>query len=104
MAIWAAAAVLAVVDGEAGVGAWLDLRERAQQSRARVAGLEREVERLSAEVEALHNDPLAVERAIREDLELARPGESVVRFAASRSGARTGAPGAVPLSATSRIR
>ena len=49
----------------------------------RVAVLEADVERLSVAIAALGSDPLAIERAIREDLELARPGEWVVRFASA---------------------
>jgi cell division protein FtsB len=39
-----------------------------------------ETHALRAEIEALESQPFALERAIREDLELARPGETVVRF------------------------
>jgi cell division protein FtsB len=43
--------------------------------------LKERVETLEFEINALETDPFALERAIREDLELARPGEIVVRFA-----------------------
>lgn len=87
MPVWTAAiAVLvtatgiALLDAEAGVETWLSLREEARISRARIGTLESEIERLTAEIAALESDDLALERAIREDLELARPGEWVVRF------------------------
>jgi cell division protein FtsB len=81
IAVVIATSAIALLDGEAGVATWLDLREEVRVSRARVALLEYEVDELSAEIEALDSDPLGLERAIREDLELARPGEWVVRFA-----------------------
>jgi cell division protein FtsB len=44
-----------------------------------VAELEARIESREGEAAALRSDPLALERAIREDLGLARPGETVVR-------------------------
>lgn len=79
-AVLATAAGIALLDAEAGVETWLSLREEARISRARIGVLEGEIERLSAEIAALDSGDLALERAIREDLELARPGEWVVRF------------------------
>jgi len=55
-------------------------------ARSRVSAREAEVGRLTEEIAALDADALAIERAIREDLELALPGEWVVRF--RPSGAR----------------
>jgi cell division protein FtsB len=46
---------------------------------ARVAELEARIASRESEAEALRSDPLALERAIRADLGLARPGEIVVR-------------------------
>jgi cell division protein FtsB len=80
IAVLVAAMGIALLDAEAGIETWLDLREEAQISRGRIQALEQEVERLANEIEALDSDALALERAIREDLELARPGEWVVRF------------------------
>ena len=84
IAVLVAASGIALLDGEAGIQTWLALREEARVSHARVAALEHEVERLTAQIEALDSDELALERAIREDLELARPGEWVVRFRSAR--------------------
>jgi cell division protein FtsB len=81
IAVFVAATGIALLDTEAGIRTWLDLREEARVSGARIDALEREVERLTTEIDALESDELALERAIREDLELARPGEWVVRFA-----------------------
>ena len=39
-----------------------------------------ELSPLEEETEALRTDPFAIESAIREDLQLARPGETVVRL------------------------
>jgi cell division protein FtsB len=83
LAVFVAATGIAVLDTESGIRTWLDLREEARLSSARIETLEHEVERLTREIDALESDELALERAIREDLELARPGEWVVRFAAS---------------------
>jgi hypothetical protein len=48
-------------------------------AQARVAELEKRVEAREGGTESLRTDPLARERAIREDLGLAKPGEIVVR-------------------------
>jgi cell division protein FtsB len=79
-ALFAAVLVLAVTDRESGLPMWLDLREELRESDLRITRLQTEVKDLQSEVEALEDDPLAMERAIREVLELARPGETVVRF------------------------
>ena len=83
LAVLATAGGIAVLDEEAGVGTWLALRAESRQAQARIDRLAADVERLSGEIEALAADEIALERAIREDLELARPGEWVVRFATS---------------------
>ena len=80
LVVLVAATGVALLDTEAGVGPWVQLREEAVTARARVAAREAEVARLATEIAGLSGDRLAVERAIREDLELARVGEWVVRF------------------------
>jgi cell division protein FtsB len=57
------------------------MRGELEVSRERIGSLKERVETLEFEINALETDPFALERAIREDLELARPGEIVVRFA-----------------------
>ena len=96
IAVLAAATGIALLDAEAGIQTWLVLREEARVSRTRVAVLEHEVKRLTAEIEALDSDALALERAIREDLGLARPGEWVVRFATATRSAGTMQPLGLP--------
>ena len=76
----AAVFVLGVSDRESGLPMWFQVRAELRESTSRIALLREQIDALEAEVDALKNDPFAIERAIREDLELARPGETVVRF------------------------
>jgi cell division protein FtsB len=78
-AVVAAAIGVAVADESRGIRTWLELRRDLRVAQARVAELETRIESRESEVEALRNDPFALEQAIREDLGLARPGETVVR-------------------------
>jgi cell division protein FtsB len=71
-------AALSFVDGESGVRAWLRYRDDLATARARISALRQEVSHLEEEARRLRDDPLAQERAIREDLGLALPGEVVV--------------------------
>lgn len=80
-AVVAAGFVVAVIDQESGVPAWLRSRADLQNSQARVAALSAGNDKLRAEIRSLEEDPFALERAIREELELAREGEVIVRFA-----------------------
>ena len=57
-----------------------ELRADLARSEARVARLADENERLRREITRLEQDPWARDRALREDLDLAAPGEVVVRF------------------------
>ncbi len=79
-ALFAAALTLAITDRESGLPMWFELRAERRESENRISQLRFEVKNLQTEVEALEHDPLAMERAIREVLELARPGETVIRF------------------------
>lgn len=82
--VWLAPAILVVawlvawVDPETGIRTWLDLREDLAAARARITALETGVTSLETEAALLMADPLAIEAAIREDLGLARPGDTVV--------------------------
>jgi len=76
----AAVAVIAVADGKSGIPMWFRLRSDLDQASARVEVLAREAKLLRGQIAALSSEPFALERAIREDLELALPGEIVVRF------------------------
>ena len=79
-ALVSAAILLAAADDESGIRMWLRLRSDLEASGERIAGLQAEIAGLRVEVRDLETDPFALERAIREDLRLARPGETVVRF------------------------
>ena len=83
VAVWA----LATADRLSGLSVWFELREERRASDERISQLQLEVESLRAEVAAFEDDPLAMERAIREVLEFARPGETVVRFVKRDAGA-----------------
>jgi cell division protein FtsB len=80
------AIVYALLDADSGVREWLRLRSTLAASTSRIEGLRREVDALRAEGDALKSDPFATERAIREDLDLAKPGETVVRVPRAEGG------------------
>jgi cell division protein FtsB len=81
-ALFAGAALLgwALADGESGIRPWLQLRGDLRAAQVRIASLEDRNAALRRQVEDMKSDPVALERAIREDLELAKPGEVVVLF------------------------
>ena len=76
----ALAATVAALDGDSGLRPWLALRGELSEAQGRIADLEAEVAALRPRVEALASDRFAIERAIREDLELVRPGETLLRL------------------------
>jgi cell division protein FtsB len=69
----------AALDEDAGVWRWWHLRGELADARARIERLRGEVDALRDEAARLESDPFAVERAIREELLVARPGEVIVR-------------------------
>lgn len=75
-----AALVFGFADSETGIRTWWELRGELSQARARIDRLQEANSGLLADVKDLRNDRWAMERAIREDLQLARPGEAIVRF------------------------
>ena len=79
-AVLGVVAVYAVLDNESGLRSWWRWRQILHAEEAKVSDLKAEVTRLSREINALESEPFAVERAIREELEYARPGEIVVRL------------------------
>ena len=79
-ALVAAVGVYAAIDDGSGLRSWLRLRSDLEVSRARIEGLRDDVAQLSKEAEALQNQTFALERAIREELEYTRPGETLVRL------------------------
>ncbi len=79
-ALLAAALIYISVDRGAGLSTWMRDRASLEHSEEQIAGFEADIVRLKAEVGRLERDPFAIERAIREDLEWARAGETVVRI------------------------
>ena len=83
--------VLLLIAGLLGIAGWyLPLIRQNERMRKEVQRLdtqtrkENETERqLKASIDALRNDPKAVERLAREQLGYAKPGETVVRFEAA---------------------
>jgi len=76
----AAALIYISADRGAGLSTWMRDRDALESSTEQIARLEAEIVQLKAEVALLERDPFAIERAIREDLEWARPGETLVRI------------------------
>jgi cell division protein FtsB len=85
VAAFAATGLLAL-DDRTGVPAWRRLRDDLRAADARIEILRGDIAALRAESLALESDAFAVERAIREDLGLAQPGETVVRLDTRRAG------------------
>jgi cell division protein FtsB len=81
-----AAAGASALDERTGIPAWRRLRHDLTAAHARIEVLRGDIGALRGEVDALETDSFAVERAIREDLGLALPGETVVRLDARRAG------------------
>jgi cell division protein FtsB len=75
-----AVAMIAMTDRSAGVPTWRQLNDDLARANERVDLLRAETASLQQQIDALTNEPFALEQAIREDLVLARPGEVVVRF------------------------
>ncbi len=85
-------ATSALLDEETGVGIWLELRESLEVSDARVALLERKNEVLRREIEMFEAEPSALDRVIREELDLALPGEVIVLFTGGGAGRSMAGP------------
>jgi cell division protein FtsB len=79
------ALAVAVLDEESGLARWRHLRAELADADARIAALGDEVEDLRNQAARLEAEPFAIERAIREELELARPGQQVIRLPGARS-------------------
>ena len=74
-----AAALWALVDPNAGLRSYRELGLQLAAAEGRADTLGGEVAALEREVESLERDAFAIEAAIRADLGLARPGETIVR-------------------------
>ena len=79
-ALLAGALLLATLDSDSGLRTWVRMRGDLREVEVRLTALRTEVAELRAEAAALDSDPFAIERAIREDLEYARPDETIVRL------------------------
>jgi cell division protein FtsB len=79
---------LLLVAGMVGIGVWyLPLINQNERMRKAVLELDFKVQKemetkkqLSAAIEAMNNDPRAVERLAREKFGYAKPGETVIKF------------------------
>lgn len=80
-AVIVAGLAVVVLDQKSGLPAWFRLRDDLSASQARIATLTARGDGLRREIAALERDPFELERAIREELGLARPGERIIRFA-----------------------
>ena len=67
-------------DREGGILALLDVSSDVDRLHAEVADLGARRDLLRDEIEGLRNDARYIERHAREDLEMARPGEIVIRL------------------------
>ena len=72
--------VFGFANSENGLRTWWELRGELSEAQDRIGRLQEANRDLREQVRDLRDDPWAMERAIREDLQLARPGEAVVRF------------------------
>src|SRR2546428_12514681 len=81
---------LAFQGGEYGTLDWLQLRRQLAEERAAVRAVEVELDSLGRAARALETDPVAQERAAREQFGMIRPGEILYRLGAQ------GEPGAGP--------
>ena len=68
------------LDEGSGIRTGLRLREELAFSNARIGALRREIAQLRRDADLLEDDPFAIERAIREDLGFAAPGETLLRL------------------------
>ncbi len=88
---------LLLVAGLVGIGVWyLPLIRQNERMRKVVLELDQKVQRelatkkqLSASIDAMNNDPKAVERLAREKLGYAKPGETVIKFGDSATNRTT---------------
>jgi cell division protein FtsB len=70
----------AALDEDAGVRQWWHLRAELADAELRIGVLSRELEVLRIEAQRLEEGGFATERAIREELGLVRPGQTLLRL------------------------
>jgi len=78
--LWFGALLMAALDGSVGLRAWWQVRDTLREAEFERAALRHEVAGLQAAATALEADPFAIERAIRERLRFAKPGETLVHL------------------------
>ena len=74
------AVVYAALDRDQGIGRWRELRADLRDVRQHIQALEAENQALREQTDRLRSDPFSLESAIRQDLELVRPHELLVRL------------------------
>jgi len=79
-ALAAGALCCAALDEGSGLRKSWQLRSDLHAAEGRIASLGREIEGLRRQASQLESDPFAIERAIREDLDFSRAGETLVRL------------------------
>ncbi len=82
---------LAFQGGEYGTLDWLQLRRQLAEERAALRAVEVELDSLGRAARALETDPVAQERAAREEFGMIRPGELLYRLVPQAS------PGSAPV-------
>lgn len=82
------ALVVASLFGDRGMLHLIAQKERAEALAREIDELREENERLARDIAALKSDPAAIERLAREELGLARPGETVFLIRESSPGDR----------------
>ncbi len=70
--------ILTFFFGDSGILEIIKVRKQIAELRATVTQLEKEKEKLTAEIEELKNNPMALEKKAREDLWLMKKNEKVV--------------------------
>lgn len=78
-ALVVAAFGFAWIDDDSGLRTWWRLRSDLGEADARIVALRSDVESRQQDATSLEDDDFAIERAIRERLQYARPGETIVR-------------------------
>ena len=88
LGVVAVTVLLAFTDAESGLRTWWALREDLRAAHERIDDLRAQVADLEHDSGGLEGkgEPFALERAIRERLLYARPGETIVRLAAPGDG------------------
>ena len=79
-ALVGAVVVYAAIDDTAGLRSLVRLRSDLDAARGRIEALRGDIALLSQEADGLQTQTFALERAIREGLEFARRGETLVRL------------------------